>query len=106
MRHTLVTYTVKPGREEDNAALVRAVFEELAETRPAGLRYAVLYLPDARQFTHLYTDEGSAAGLQELRSFKAFAAGARDRREQPATFAQPELLGDYRTFETDRPCAG
>ena len=46
MRHTMVTYTVKPGREEENAALVRAVFEELAETRPAGLRYAVFYLPD------------------------------------------------------------
>jgi hypothetical protein len=27
--HTLVTYTVKPGREEENAGLVRAVFEEL-----------------------------------------------------------------------------
>ena len=24
MRHTMVTYTVKPGREEENAALVRA----------------------------------------------------------------------------------
>src|SRR6184192_3891883 len=33
MSHTMVTYTVKPGREEENAALVRAVFEELAETR-------------------------------------------------------------------------
>lgn len=32
MRHTLVTYTVKPGREEENAALVRAVFEELAHS--------------------------------------------------------------------------
>ena len=41
MRHTMVTYTVKPGREEENAALVRAVFEELGQTRPEGLRYAV-----------------------------------------------------------------
>jgi len=32
MRHTIVTYTVKSGREEENAALVRAVFEELAQT--------------------------------------------------------------------------
>ena len=31
MRHTMVTYTVKPGREQENAALVRAVFEELAQ---------------------------------------------------------------------------
>ena len=40
MSHTMVTYTVKPGREQENAALVRAVFEELAQTRPAGFRYA------------------------------------------------------------------
>ena len=99
MRHTMVTYTVKPGREEENAALVRAVFEELAETRPDGLRYAVFYLPDSRQFIHLYTDEGSTSGVQEMASFQAFVAGAEDRHEQPATFTQPELIGDYRTFD-------
>lgn len=47
MSHTIVTYTVKPGREQENAALVRAVFEELAQTRPAGFRYAVFQLPDS-----------------------------------------------------------
>lgn len=99
MSHTLVTYTVKRGREEENAALVRAVFEELAQTRPEGLRYAVFYLPEARQFIHLYTDEGSTSGLQGLDSFKAFVAGAQDRHEQPATFTEPELIGDYRTFD-------
>jgi len=50
MRHTMVAYTVKTGREEENAALVRDVFEELAQTRPAGLRYAVFYLPRVSQF--------------------------------------------------------
>jgi hypothetical protein len=99
MRHTLVTYTVKPGREDENAALVRAVFDELAETRPAGLRYAVFYMPDSRQFIHLYTDEGSDSGVQALTAFKTFVAGAEDRHEQPATATQPELIGDYRTFD-------
>jgi hypothetical protein len=98
MRHTMVTYTVNPGREEENAALVRAVFEELAEAQPAGLRYAVFYLPDARKFVHLHTDEGDAPGLQELASFQAFVAGAEDRHEQRATVTEPELIGDYRTF--------
>jgi hypothetical protein len=99
MRHTMVTYTVKLGREEENAALVRTVFEELAQTRPEGLRYAVFYLPDARQFIHLYTDEGSKSGVQGLASFQAFIAGAQEIHEQPATFTQPELVGDYRTFD-------
>lgn len=99
MRHTLVTYIAKPGREEENATLVRDVFEELAETRPSGLRYAVFCLPESRQFIHLYTDEGSTSGLQGLDSFKAFVSGAEDRHEQQATFIQPELIGDYRTFD-------
>ena len=110
MQHAMVTYTVKPGREEENAALVRAVFEELAHARPAdisllrrcgnaGLRYAVFHLPDTRQFVHLYTDEGSTTGVQQLSSFQAFIAGAKDLHEQPAVFTQPELIGDYRTFE-------
>jgi quinol monooxygenase YgiN len=100
MSHTMVTYTVKPGREEENAALVRAVFEELAQTRPAGLRYAVFQLPDTRQFVHLYTSEGAPSGaLQQMPSFQAFVSGAQERHEQPATFAEPELIGEYRTFE-------
>jgi hypothetical protein len=55
---------------------VRALCEELAQTRPDGLRYAVFYLPESREFIHLYTDEGSTSGVQELDSFKAFVAGA------------------------------
>jgi hypothetical protein len=100
MRYTMVTYTVKPGREDENAALVRGVFEELAQTRPEGFRYAVFQVPETRQFVHLYTDEGASSGsLQELSSFQAFVSGAQDRHEQAAAFATPELIGDYRTFE-------
>jgi hypothetical protein len=99
MRHTMVRYTVKPGREEENTALVHGVFEELAETRPDGLRYAVFYLPHSREFIHLYTDEGSESGVQGLPSFQAFVNGAEDRHEQPASLTQPELIADYRTFE-------
>jgi hypothetical protein len=106
MRHTMVTYTVKAGREEENAALVRAVFEELAQLEPKGFLYAAFHNPETRQFVHLYTDEGGTLGvnLQDLPSFKAFVAQAADRHEQPASFAQPELIGDYRTFQDpDRP---
>jgi hypothetical protein len=103
----MITYTAKPGREQENAALVRAVFEELAQARPAGFRYAVFQLADSRQFVHLYTDEGGTPSvLQQLHAFQAFVAGAGDRHEQPATFTEPELIGDYRTFDDpDRPAS-
>jgi hypothetical protein len=98
MSYTLVTYTVKPGREGENTALVRAMFEELAQTQPDGLRYTVFYVPESRQFIHLYTDEGSTTGVQGLASFPAFVAGAKEIHEQPATVTKPELVGDYRTL--------
>ncbi len=100
MSHTIVTYTTKPGRDEQNAALVRAVFEELAESQPAGFRYAVFQAADSGEFVHLYTGEGAAPGtLQQLESFQAFLNGAADRHAQPATFTEFELIGDYRTFD-------
>ena len=100
MSHTIVTYTVKPGGEKENAALVRAVFDQLAMERPAGFRYAVFQAADSGEFVHLYTDEGAAAGtLQQLPAFQAFVTGAADRHEQPATVKEFELIGAYRTFD-------
>jgi hypothetical protein len=103
----MVSYAVKPGREHENAALVRAVLDELAQTQPDGFRYAVFQLPDTPQFLHLYTGEGATSGaLQQLPSFQAFIAAAEDRHEQPATFTTPELIGDHRTFDhRDRPAS-
>jgi quinol monooxygenase YgiN len=98
--HTIVSYTVKPGREQENAALVRAVFEELAKAQPTGFRYAVFQAVDSREFVHLYTDDGTAAGaLQQLSAFQAFVAGASDRHERSATFKEFELIGAYRTLD-------
>ena len=100
MSHTVVSYTVKPGRGQENAALVRAVFEELAKAQPTGMRYAVFQATDSREFVHLYTDEGAATGtLQALSAFQAFVDGAADRHEQAATFTEFELIGAYRTFD-------
>ena len=107
MRHTIVSYTVKPGREQENAALVRGVLEELAQAGSAGFRYAVFQATDSREFIHVYTDEGAAPGaLQQLSAFQAFVAGAADRHEQPATFKEFELIGAHRTFDDrDRPAS-
>jgi len=57
-------------------------------------------VPDSRQFVHLYTNEGAPSGaLQQLSSFQAFVTGAEDRHEDAAVFAEPKLIGDYRTFD-------
>ena len=100
MSHTIVSYTVKPGREDENTALVRAVFDQLSQEQPTGFRYAVFRATDSGEFIHLYTDDGAASGaLQQLPAFQAFVADAADRHEHPAVFTQFELVGAYRTFD-------
>ncbi len=99
MSATIVSYTVKSGREEENAALVRAVFEELASTTPDGFRYAVFQANASGEFIHVYADEGAPSGtLQKLPSFQAFVADAEDRHAQAAAFKQYELVGAYRVY--------
>ena len=62
MRHTVVRYTVKPGSEEENEELVRAVYRELAELRPEGFRYATYRLEDGRTFVHVAEQDGDGDG--------------------------------------------
>ena len=50
MRQVMVRYKVKPERVEENEALVRAVYEELAAGEPDGIRYATFRLDDGVSF--------------------------------------------------------
>ena len=72
MRRVIVRYTVKPGRADENEKLVRAVYEELDETKPEGLRYATLRLDDGVSFVHLSESEADTSPLAEVPAFKAF----------------------------------
>lgn len=57
MRRVIVRYTVKPGQEGTNEKLVRAVYDELHQTQPTGLRYATFRLHDGRTFVRVAVDE-------------------------------------------------
>jgi hypothetical protein len=44
--------------------------------------------------------------MQQLPAFQAFVAVAQHRDEQRATFTEPELIGNYRTFgDSDLPAS-
>ena len=57
MRQVMVRYKVKPDRVTENEELVRAVYEELRRTEPAGLRYATFKLDDGVSFVHLASND-------------------------------------------------
>ena len=95
MRRTVVRYTVRPGRAEENEALVRAVYAELAEVRPAGFRYATYRLDDGVSFVHVAESAGGVNPLPELAAFRAFQAGIRERCAEPPVVSAAELVGSF-----------
>jgi hypothetical protein len=82
-RVTLVRYTTKPGRADENEALARAVFDELRSTAPADTAYALFR--DGDDFLHLFvnTADEDASQLVELPSFKTYVQDIAARCEAP-----------------------
>jgi hypothetical protein len=86
-RVTMVRYTAKPGRADENETLSKAVFAEL-ERKPAQ-PFAYALLRDGDDFLHMFLNlaEDDASALTELSSFKAFSEGGAERWAAP-----PEIL--------------
>ena len=86
-RITLVRYTTKPGRGDENERLVRNVFAELRSKPQQPFAYA--FLRDGDDFLHLFLNlaEDDASGLVELESFKAFSRSGPERWT-----GQPDVL--------------
>jgi hypothetical protein len=100
MRRVMVRYTVKPDQAKANEELVRAVYEELGRTAPAGLRYATFALEDGVSFVHLASVD-TADGRNPLGGVAAFARfqeGVTDRCDDPPVAAEMREVGSYRFF--------
>jgi hypothetical protein len=93
----MVRYKVKPDRVEENEALVRAVYDELARVAPEGLRYATFRLEDGVSFVHLaiQTEDGQTP-LAKLDAFQRFQENVRDRCDEPPAVTDLHTIGSYR----------
>jgi hypothetical protein len=101
MRQVIVRYKVKPELAQENERLVRAVYDELEGSAPAGLRYATFKLEDGVSFVHLAsieTDDGHNP-LREVDAFKRFQANAGERQDEPAVTTELSEIGSYRLFD-------
>jgi hypothetical protein len=97
VRLTHVRYTVHPGREEQNAELVRAVYLELGALAPPGFRYSTYRFHEGRTFVHVaeQDDDGSPGPLATLPAFRAFQAAIAERCEEGPVVEQAEVVGRY-----------
>jgi hypothetical protein len=103
MRQVMVRYKVKPGRVEENEALVRAVYEELHRTAPAGLRYATFRQDDGLGFVHLAQTEDGANPLTEVEAFARFQEGIGERCDEPPVVTVLNEVGSYPLLGKESP---
>jgi hypothetical protein len=92
----MVRYKLKPDRVDENERLVRAVYQELAERRPAGLRYATFKLEDGVSFVHLASQEGEESPLGRIDAFARFQEGIRERCDEPPVVVKLDEVGSFR----------
>ncbi|NNC74511.1 MAG: hypothetical protein HKN93_03255 [Acidimicrobiia bacterium] len=98
MRRVLVRYKTKPEAADRNQELVEAVFAELAETRPDGLKYGTVRLEDGVTFVHVAFIEGDENPLGQSPAFAAFQAGIAERCDEPPQAQAATVVGSYGVF--------
>jgi hypothetical protein len=98
MRQVMVRYKVKPDRAAENEALVRAVYDELARTEPAGLRYATFQLDDGVSFVHLAATEDAHSPLSQVKAFKRFQENIDDRCDEAPVVTDLREIGTFHLF--------
>jgi len=98
LRHVIVTYKLKPECVAEHLSLLGPVFDELAQIRPSGLRYAANRAPDGVSFTHIAAFEGPENPLTSLETFQSFVRDVRRRCEEPPRSSDVEVVGDYGLF--------
>ncbi|MBV8792000.1 MAG: hypothetical protein JO237_08075, partial [Pseudolabrys sp.] len=91
----LIRYKVKPDRADENQRLIEAVFQELREKKPDGVRYMVLRMADD-SFAHFVELEGDVNPLQGLESFRKFSGTAAERALEPPIATEAQVIGNYR----------
>ena len=100
MKRVMIRYTVKPEAAQDNAELVRAVYEELEREGTPTLRYATFVLDDGVTFVHVAEDDApdGASTLAGVAAFQRFREGLRERCAVPPVTAELSTIGAYRLF--------
>jgi hypothetical protein len=93
-RAVVVRYRVRPDAVAENEQLVQAVFAELAQKKPAGLRYRTVRV-DECTFVHVALLDGDTNPLDEIEAFATFTASIGERCEEGPTASRGELVGSF-----------
>lgn len=94
----MTRYKLKPGRLEGNLEALRAVYDELASSRPSGLRWASFQLPDEVTFVGFVDFAGApgSAPHHRLASFQRYRAALDESCDEPPIAYPLRRVGSYR----------
>jgi hypothetical protein len=94
-RATVVRYTTRPESADENERLIRAVFAQLAEQRPAGLRYSSIRLEDGVSFLHVAVTVNDDNPLVKLAAFQEFVSDIAARCVDGPSSGSGTIVGSY-----------
>jgi hypothetical protein len=94
----MVRYKVKPDRAAENEELVRAVYDELQRTEPAGLRYATFQLDDGVSFVHLASTDDGHSPLSHAKAFERFQENIADRCDEAPVVSNLREIRSFHLF--------
>lgn len=92
----VIRYTTTPDSAEENERLIGAVFAELAQQAPNGLRYAAFRLDDGVSFLHLAILDEDDNPLTSSAAFSQFQSGIQARCAEGPAGADATVIGSYR----------
>jgi hypothetical protein len=96
MRQVMVRYRVKPERVAENETLVRAVYDELHQTRPDGLRYATFQLDDGVSFVHVASVSAADGNpLARVEAFQRFQEHVGERCDEAPVVTELREIGSF-----------
>jgi hypothetical protein len=91
----VVRYTTRPDTADENEQLIKAVFAQLAEQRPEGLRYVAVRLDDGVSFVHVAVLDDEHNPLAGLPAFGEFVSAINERCADGPTPASGTVVGAY-----------
>jgi hypothetical protein len=96
MSKVMIRYKVKPECAQENEQLIRAVYEELRSTAPAGLRYATFRMDDGVSFVHIASNETDGpTPLREIAAFQRFQQNVGERCVEPPVSVELHEIGSF-----------
>ncbi len=92
----IVRYVTKGECADENARLVKAVYDELATMDPGGFEYRTLRLDDGVTFVHIAVFDGDDNPLTRSAAFAEFQSGVAARCVEGPTVTPAGVVGSYR----------